>query len=62
MTFEEMIELLCEFPGMAVAHMSHDPEVYDGGCKYVLTYKGIVCWSELVTPGFVRNYIRRHIK
>ena len=62
MDFEEMVELLCEFPGMEVKHTVHDPEVYDGDCKYTLVYKGLVCGSELVTPEFVRDYIRKNVK
>lgn len=62
MDYEEMVELLCEFPGMKVTHRVHDPEVYDGDCKYELSYNGIICGSELVSPGFVRDYIKRHIK
>ena len=63
MDFKEMIDLIIEYaPDMKVSHMVHDPEVYDGGCEYCLTYKGIVCGSELVSPGFVRDYIKRHIK
>ncbi len=63
MTAEEMIELLCEFGDeMRVSHNVPDPEVYDGDCEYVLSYKGIICGSELVSPGFVRDYIKHHIK
>ena len=62
MTAEEMLDLLCEYGGdMKVKHNVPDPEVYDGGCKYVLTYKGIVCGSELVEPWFVRDYIKRQV-
>ena len=63
MTAEEMIELLCEYsPDMRVSHTVHDPDVYDGGCVYTLTYNGIICGSELVSPCFVREYIKRNIK
>ena len=63
MTSEEMLDLLCEYGGeMKVSHHIHDPEVYDGGCNYELSYKGIICGSELVEPWFVRDYINRQIK
>ena len=62
MDFEEMIELLCEYPQMKVSHTIHDPEVYDGDCKYTLSINGIIVGSELVSPGFVRDYIRKNIK
>ena len=62
MTAEEMIELLCEYaPHMKVRHRIHDPEVYDGYCTYELSYDGIICGSELVSPGFVRDYIKRQV-
>ena len=62
MTFEEMVELLCEYaPHMEVRHTIHDPEVYDGDCKYTLVYDGIICGSELVTPEFVRDYLKREV-
>lgn len=62
MTPEEMIELLCEYPQMRVTKTVHDPEVYDGGCVYTLSINGIICGSELVEPGFVRDYIKRNVK
>ena len=62
MTPEEMIDLLCEYPQMRVARTKHDPEVYDGGCVYTLSINGIICGSELVDPGFVRDYIKRNVK
>ena len=62
MDFEEMVELLCEYPQMRVSHTIHTPDIDDGGCKYTLAINGIICGSELVTPGFVRDYIKRHIK
>mgnify|MGYP003309668665 CR=1 FL=1 len=62
MTPEEMVELLCEYDdGMKVTKaMTTEEEMY--GCKYVLSYKGIICGSDLVDPGFVRDYIKRHIR
>ncbi len=63
MTAEEMIELLCEYsPDMRVSHTVHDQDVYDGDCKYTLSYKGIICGSELVPALFVRDYIKHYIK
>ncbi len=62
MEAEEMLELLCEYPQMRVSYTVHDPDVWDGGCKYTLSINGIICGSDLVTPGFVRDYIKRHIK
>lgn len=62
MTPEEMIELLCEYPQMRVAHTVHDSEVYDVGCAYTLSINGIICGSELVSPCFVRDYIKRNLK
>ena len=62
MTPEEMVELLCEYDdGMKVTKaMTTEEEMY--GCKYVLSYKGIICGSDLVDPEFVRDYIKRHIR
>lgn len=62
MTPEEMLDLLCEFGhemGVTKA-ITAEEQMY--GCKYVLHYKGIICGSDLVDPGFVRDYIRRNIK
>ena len=62
MTFEEMVELLCEYaPNMNVSYTVHDPDVYDGDCKYTLSYYGLICGSELVSPEFVRDYIKNTI-
>lgn len=62
MTSEEMLDLLCEFGReMRVTKaITTEEEMY--GCKYVLSYKGIICGSDLVNPVFVRDYIRNHIK
>ena len=61
MTAEEMLDLLCEYGHeMRVTKaMTTEEEMY--GCKYVLSYKGIICGSDLVSPWFVREYINRHI-
>lgn len=61
MTPEEMLDLLCEYPQMKVTHTIHDPDVYDGDCKYTLTLSGYIVGSELVAPWFVREYIERNI-
>lgn len=61
MTSEEMLDLLCEYGHeMKVTKaMTQEEEMY--GCKYVLSYKGIICGSDLVEPWFVRDYIKRQI-
>ena len=61
MTAEEMLDLLCEYGHeMRVTKaMTTEEEMY--GCKYVLSYKGIICGSDLVSPWFVRDYINKHI-
>ena len=62
MTSEEMLDLLCEYGCQmnVTKAITQEEEMY--GCKYILHYKGIVCGSDLVDPGFVRDYIRRNIK
>jgi len=61
MTYEEMVDLLCEYGHemQVTKAITSEEEMY--GCKYVLSYKGIICGSDLVSPCFVRNYIKRHI-
>lgn len=62
MTSEEMLDLLCEYGHeMRVTRaMTTEEEMY--GCKYVLSYKGIICGSDLVDPWFVTDYIKRQIE
>ena len=63
MTAEEMITLLCDYaPSLKVAYTVHDTEVYDGDCKYTLSYNGIIVGSELVSAGYVRDNIERYLR
>ena len=59
MTFEEMIELLCQYGNALSVTKATEQEEEMWGCKYVLAYKGIICGSDLVSPEFVRDYIKR---
>ena len=62
MTQKEMLDLLCEYGHeMCVTKaMTTEEEMY--GCKYILSYKGIICGSDLVPPWFVRDYIKKNVK
>ena len=62
MTGKEMLDLLCEYGHeMRVTRATvEETEMY--GCTYVLSYNGIICGSDLVSPCFVRDYIKRNIK
>ena len=61
MTPEETIDLLCEYGNeMRVTKaITEEEEMY--GCKYIISYKGIICGSDLVSSSFVRDYIKREI-
>ena len=61
-TPEEMLDLLCEFGHemQVTKAMTTEEEMY--GCKYILSYKGIICGSDLVDPWFVRDYIKKNVK
>ena len=61
MESEEMLDLLCEYGHEMTVTKATTQEEEMYGCKYVLAYKGIICGSDLVSTGFVREYIKRHI-
>ena len=61
MTSEEMLDLLCEYGHEMKVTKATTQEEEMFGCKYVLSYKGIICGSDLVEPWFVRDYIKRQI-
>ena len=62
MTCEEMLDLLCRYGKDMRVTKATDTEHEMYGCDYVLAYKGIICGSDLVSPGFVVDYIKKNIK
>ena len=62
MTGEEMLDLLCEYGHEMRVTRATEVEAEMYGCTYVLSYNGIICGSDLVSPCFVRDYINRNIK
>ena len=61
MSCEEMLDLLCEYGHEMTVTKATTTEEEMYGCKYVLSYKGIICGSDLVKPCNVREYIKRQI-
>ena len=61
MSCEEMLDLLCEYGHEMTVTKATTTEEEMYGCKYVLSYKGIICGSDLVSPWYVREYIKRQI-